>query len=140
MCVVGCIIIIIVKKHNSTKKGAIYQAQVNSTNWVEDLALPQCIFHRAFFKTKKLMQISATHHFKETAEFPKKKSLHEIGFGMNIVVVTVGAHLDALLLRVTFVSSDTWNSQLLSIEMFLETFYFRPGISLNKNACQQLAH
>lgn len=43
MCVVCCIIIIVMKTQFQTE--GCYQAQVRGTNWVEDLALSQCIFH-----------------------------------------------------------------------------------------------
>ena len=41
--VVCCIIIMVTKKQFHTE--GWYQAQVRGTNWVEDLDLPQCIFH-----------------------------------------------------------------------------------------------
>lgn len=44
-------------------------------------------------------------------------------------------------LRVTFLSSDPWNSNPHALQCSLRySTAFPPGLSLNKNACQQLAH
>ena len=72
MCV-PCCIITVMKTLDSKKKGARHQAQCSGTNWVEKLALPQCIFHRDCFKTKSQMEISTALWSKESAELPEKK-------------------------------------------------------------------
>ena len=85
MCVLCCIITVM-KTLDSKKKGARHQAQCSGTNWVEKLALPQCIFHRDCFKTKSQMEISTALWSKESAELPekKKKRLHRIGFEIEL--------------------------------------------------------
>lgn len=131
------------------QKGARHQAQCSGTNWVEKLALPQCIFHRACFKTKSLIERSTAWCSKETAEFSEKKRLHEIGFGIKHCrshcccppdpFTSAGAlslgHWVWLFLQVTLGTAN-----LYPLKCPLEHSIFLLSISLNKNAYQQLAH
>ena len=131
MCVLCCIITIM-KTLDSKKKGARHQAQCSDTNWVEKFALPQCIFHRACFKTKNQLEISTAWWSKESAELPEKKKEKTAWNRLWNKVMQESLLLPASWasasisqsLRVTFLSSDTWNSQPLSTEIYLETFYF----------------
>ena len=92
MCVLCCIITVM-KTLDSKKKDDRHQAQCSCTNWVEKLALPQCIFHRAGFKTNNQMEISTALWSKESAELPekKKKDCMEQALKQSYAGVTVAA-------------------------------------------------
>ena len=129
MCVLCCIITVM-KTLDSKKKDDRHQAQCSCTNWVEKLALPQCIFHRAGFKTKNQMEISTALWSKESAELPEKKKTawnrlwNRVMQESLLLPSSWAAAPISQSLRVTFLSSDTLNSQPLSTEIYLETFYF----------------